>query len=68
MINTIQKDGEEAPATIEVTGRSPDGRELRMSMMYSRSMTADGARRLAVRLLEAAHRVDRDLPRRSGGH
>lgn len=67
MYNPTQDERKQAPATIEVTGRSPDGRERRTLMRYSRSMTADGARRLAVRLLEAAHRVDRGLPDRLGG-
>jgi hypothetical protein len=48
------------PATggIEVTGRSPGGRERRVTIALPGPLSADGARRVAVRLLEAARRVE----------
>ena len=46
-------------AAIEVVGYAPDGRERFAPLSASRRLTPDGARRMAVRLLEAAHRIDR---------
>jgi hypothetical protein len=48
-----------ASAVIEVVGYAPDGGERLVPLFASRRLTPDGARRMAVRLLEAAHRVDR---------
>jgi hypothetical protein len=45
--------------TIEVVERLPDGRERRAVLPVPDETTADGARRMAVRLLEVAYRIER---------
>ncbi|WP_146243320.1 hypothetical protein [Curtobacterium sp. MCBD17_021] len=57
MDNTT-RNGEPVTAAIEVVG-SRNGRERRAVLHVGGEVTADGARRIAVRLLEAAQRIDR---------